>query len=401
MRLRAFLLSSLAVLLAGSAAAQARLDGTIVGRVVDGQGLPVPGATITVLSPALIQPTVTVTDESGRYRASRLPPGQYRLQVQRDGFGTTELEGIDVQVGRDVVLHIAIEPSPLAETVTVKAETPVIDARQVENVQTIAKEVIDQLPLARNAITAPTQLAPGVVERTSAGSMRNETNYLVDGANVQAPDQGYSEANISWDVIEEIEFITTTNPIENYGSIGGTLNVVTRSGSNAFGGMGSYYFTNSGLSQILLPSESAAALRIGQPALKEFERDISGRLSGPVLRDRLWFVVNARRVEDDLVGSFVPVTINGVPYNNYNAPYYQNWFFGKATSQISPNVRWFGSWNYTKGDRPNDFTVPARRTLEATRHWASREHTTSSQLTYINRVGQGPLYRTRLEDEDS
>lgn len=382
MALRALLLWSLILCLAGNAAAQTRLDGTVVGRVMDGQGLPVPGATITVTSPALIQPAVEVTDGDGRYRAARLPPGRYAMQVKMDGFKTTELQGIDVQVGRDLTIDVTIEPSPLAETVTVQVETPVIDARQVKNVQTITKEVIDQLPLSRNAILGPTQLAPGVVERTSAGSGRNETNYTVDGANVQAPDQGFSEANISWDAIEEIEFVTTTNPIENYGSIGGTLNLVTRSGSNTFGGMGSYYFTNSDLSQVLLPAESAAALRIGQPSLKEFERDLSGRFSGPIMRDKLWFVVNARRVEDDLRGSFVPVTINGTQYGNYNAPYKQDWFFTKLTSQLAPSVRLFGSWNYTSGDRPNDFTVPERRTQEATRHWAAKEHTTSTQLTW-------------------
>lgn len=382
MRLKALLLASLAVLLVGSAGAQTRLDGTIVGRVTDSQGLPVPGATVTVSGPALIQSAVEVSDGDGRYRAVRLPPGQYALVVKMDGFKTTEFQGIDVQVGRDLTIDVTIEPSPMSETVTVQVETPVIDARQVKNTQTITKEVIDQLPLARNAITAPTQLAPGVVERTSAGSGRNETNYLVDGANVQAPDQGFSEANISWDAIEEIEFVTTTNPIENYGSIGGTLNLVTRSGSNRFGGMGSYYFTNSGLSQVLLPPEAASALRIGQPSLKEFERDLSGRFSGPIMKDKLWFVVNARRVEDDLVGSFVPVNINGTQYNNYNAPYTQDWFFTKVTSQLAPSVRLFGSWNYTKGDRQFDFTVPARRTQEATRHWSSKEHTGSSQLTW-------------------
>ena len=382
MRFRTLLFSCLLLLLAGSATAQTRLDGTIVGRVLDSQGLPVPGATVTVFGPALIQPAVTTTGEDGRYRAGRLPPGTYTLRVQIDGFKTTELSRIDVQVGKDIELDAVLEPSALVETVTVEAPVPVIDTRQVKNAQNITKEVIDQLPLSRNLILGPTALAPGVVERTSAGSNRNETNYLVDGANVQAPDQGYSEANISWDAIEEIEFVTTTNPIENYGSIGGTLNLVTRSGSNVFKGMGSYYFTNRDLSQILLPKEHSASLKIGQPSLKEFERDFSFRLSGPVMKDRLWFVGNYRAFQDEILGSFVPVNINGVPYDNYNAPYEQHWGFGKLTAQITPKIRWFGSWNYSKGDRPNDFSVPPRRTLAATRHWQAKEHTVSTQLTY-------------------
>lgn len=383
MMLRMLLLSCFAGFLTGSATAQTRLDGTIIGRVLDSQALPVPGATVTVSGPALIQPSVIVTDGEGRYRAARLPPGRYTLQVQMNGFKSIVMSGIDVQVGRDIELDARLEPSPLEETVTVEAPTPVIDTRQVKNAQSITKEVLDQLPLSRNLILGPTALAPGVVERTSAGSNRNETNYLVDGANVQAPDQGYSEANISWDAIEEIEFVTTTNPIENYGSIGGTLNLVTRSGSNVFRGMGSYYFTNRDLSQILLPKEHSAALNIGQPSLKEFERDYSFRVSGPVMKDRLWFVGNYRGFTDEILGSFVPVNINGVQYDNYNAPYEQHWGFGKLTAQLTPSLRWFGSWNYSKGDRPNEFSVPPRRTLEATRHWQAKEHTASSQLTWV------------------
>lgn len=382
MKLRTLLILGIALLLTAGVVAQTRLDGTIVGRVVDSQGLGVPGVTVTVSGPALIQPAVVATGEDGRYRATRLPPGKYTIRVQMDSFKTVELSSVDVQVGRDTEIDAALQPSSISETVTVEARNPVIDNRQVKNSQNITKEVIDQLPLSRNAILGPTALAPGVVERTSAGSNRNETNYLVDGANVQAPDQGFSEANISWDAIEEIEFITTANPMENYGSIGGTLNLVTRSGSNRFAGMGSYYFTNRGLSQVLLPKEYATTLGIGQPSLKEFERDFSVRLSGPVMKDKLWFVGNYRGLQDEIGGSFVPVNIDGRQYDNYNAPYKQDWGFGKLTAQLTPGIRWFGSWNYAKGDRQNDFTVPARRSLDATRHWQAKEHTVSSQLTW-------------------
>jgi outer membrane receptor protein involved in Fe transport len=372
----------LALLGATAAVAQTRLDGTIEGQVLDAQGLVVPGATVTVSSPALIQATVVTTSPEGRYRAIQLPVGTYTIRFEMVGFKTQELTGIELSVGRVLVMNAKLDPGT-AETVTVVAETPVIDTQQVKNVQTITQEVIDQLPLARNLITGPSQLAPGVVERTSSGSRRNETNYLIDGANVQAPDQGYSEAAISWDAIEEIEFITTTNPMENYAAIGGTLNLVTRTGGNNFHGMGSIYFTNKDLSQILLPKEHSDTLKIGQPSLPEYEREISARVAGPVVKDRLWFVANYRKSEDEKAGTFVPVTIRGVQYDNYNAPLTQSWAFVKLTAQVTPTVRWFGSWNYADGDAPQDLTAPpARRTLEATRHHQQKQHTASSQLTW-------------------
>lgn len=376
-------LAWVAALWATTATAQTRLDGTIEGQVLDSQGLPVPGATVTVSSPALIQTAVVTSGSEGRYRATRLPPGIYTVRVTMDAFKTRELTGIELSVGRVLVINPTLEPGGAAESVTVVAQTPVIDTQQVKNVQTITNEAIYQLPLSRNPITGPTQLVPGVVERTSSGSRRNETNYLVDGANVQAPDQGYSEANVSWDAIEEIEFVTTANPMENYGSIGGTLNLVTRTGSNNLHGMASYYFTNRDLSQIMLPKENSDTLRIGQPSLAEYERDLSLRLAGPVMKDKLWFVANYRRFEEERAGTFVPTTINGRQYDNYNAPIERTWYFAKLTAQLTPSVRWFASWNYNDGDAPQELaSAPPRRTLEATRHWQAKENTVSSQLTW-------------------
>jgi hypothetical protein len=370
------------MLAATTVLAQTALDGTIAGKVIDSQGLPVPGATVTVSSPALIQTAVVTTGQDGRYRAIRLPVGIYTVQVEMDGFNTVQREEIALAVGQSLEINVPLQLSAVAEVITVAGEQPVIDSQQVKNVQTITKEVVDQLPLARDARTAPTQLVPGVVERTSSGSQRNEEAFLVDGANMNDPDVGYGSARLSWDAIEEIEFITTSNPAENYGTIGGVMNIVTRSGSNDFRGMASYYFTNKNLSQILLPTEDSQTAGVGEPSQKEFERDISFRLSGPVMKDSLWFVANYRTFADEQLGSFVPVTIRGRQFENYNAIYDHTWVFAKLTAQFSPSVRWFGSYNYSNGDRPNEFSVPCCRTLEATRHWAAKQHAASSQLLW-------------------
>jgi hypothetical protein len=386
-----FLVTALA---ASAAVAQTRLDGTIEGTVRDSQELVVPGATVTVSSPALIQTAEVTTGRDGRYRATRLPVGTYSVTVQMNGFRTVELTGIDLAVGKVLVMDAVLEPSGATELVTVESPTPVIDTQQVKNVQTIAKEVIDQLPLSRDPILGPTQLAPGVVERTSAGSRRNETNYLVDGANQNAPNQGFAEASISWDAVEEIEFITTSNPMENYGAIGGTLNLITRSGGNRFSGMASYYFSNRDLNQVLLPKENSDTLGIGQPALKEYERDASFRLGGPIVENKLWFLANYRRTSEEVAGSFVPVTINGTRYEDYNAPRTIDWAFGKLTAQISPTVRWFATYNYANDRSPYDRSVPPRLTQEAQRDFTATQNTLASQLTWT--IGPQTLLDARF-----
>lgn len=100
-----------AALAASVAVAQTRIDGTIEGTVRDSQGLVVPGATVTVSSPALIQAAEVTTDPDGRYRAIRLPVGVYSVTARMPGFQTVELTGIDLPVGKVLVIDVVLAPS--------------------------------------------------------------------------------------------------------------------------------------------------------------------------------------------------------------------------------------------------------------------------------------------------
>lgn len=372
---------ALALLVVAPVQAQTRLTGTIFGQVSDSDGLPVPGVTLTVSGPNLIQPATTVTNERGTYRLVNLPPGTYTLKTELAGFQTVSIEEVIVSVGADREIAVTIKPAALAEAITVTASTPAVDVQQVKNVQTITKQALETLPLGRNIISAA-QLAPGVVERTVMGSARNDTAYLVDGANQNHPVQGYVEANLVWDAIEEVEFMTSSTPSETYGAIGGALNVVTKSGGNVFSGSSQFYYTNEDFAQVILPDAASAALKIGKPSVPMYERDASVLLGGPIKRDRVWFLGVYRNLSEEVRGAFRPITLLGRSYDNYNAPYSQTWGFGKVTAQLSPGLRFFTSYNYTNGDRPHDFSVPFNRTLEATRHWQQRQHTVSSNLAW-------------------
>ncbi len=374
------LLLSLAVAPAVSAQ---RLTGTILGKVTDASGLAVPGVTVTVAGPALIRPFTDVSNGQGLYHALNLPPGTYTLTASLLGFSTVKIEGLVVAVGTDVEVNVTMKPAAVSETVTVTADSPVVDLQQTTNTQTITREALNTVPLVRDPILGAMQMAPGVVERSVQGSSRNEMAYLVDGVNVSAPDQGYAEANIDWDTIDQIEFITTANPAETYGVIGGALNIVTKSGGNKFSGSAQYYYTNSSLAKSVVPAEYLSALNVGTPTVPIFSKDASVTVGGPIKKDRTWFFGSYKYLGEDYSGNFVPVTIWGKYYGAYNAPYRQDWGFGKITQQLNDKMRMFVSYNYSKGDRPHDFTIPFYRSLDATRHWESKEDTLSSDFTWV------------------
>jgi hypothetical protein len=379
MRIGAFCLAA-ALLVSATAHAQA-LTGSLIGKVLDSSGLAVPGATVTVAGPALMTPQVVQTNGEGTFRVVNLPPGTYSVTAELQGFRKVVRENIALGLGMELTLNITLSPSGVAEAVTVRADNPVIDIVQTKNTQNITKEALALLPVSRDIIAAA-QLAPGVVERTVMGSARNDTAYLVDGANVNAPDQGFIEANIAWDTIDEVEFVTTGSPVETYGTIGGVLNLVTKSGGNRFSGLGQYYYTNKSMAQALIPTSVLQTLNIGKTNVPIHQQDGSLTLGGPAKRNRIWFFGAYVNHGDEIQGAFRPTTILGKPYSNYNAPYSQNWAFGKVTAQITKAQRAFLAYNWTKGDRQNDFSVPFNRALDATRHWQAAEHTVSANYLW-------------------
>ncbi len=381
MKARCGVVFLIVLLTAVAAHGQTTLTGSLFGKVSDSQGLAVPGVLVTAAGPSAMQPFTATTNERGAYRVVGLPPGTYRITAELQGFGTVSMEEVIVSVGAAREIDLTIQPAQVAESVTVVAATPVVDVQQNKNVQTIASAALQALPLARDVISAA-QLAPGVVERSVLGSARNDTAYLIDGANQNHPVQGFVEANLVWDAIEEVEFITSSTPVETYGAIGGALNVVTKSGGNRFSGSAQYYYTNEDLAHAPLPSPSSAALNIPRPSVPKHDREGSVLVGGPVQRNRIWFLSVYRHLSQLTRGAFRPATLMGRTYENYDAPYTQIWGFGKVTWQPSSRVRAFTSYNYTYGDRPHDFSVPYNRTLEATRHWQQRQTTVSSNLAW-------------------
>src|SRR5262249_7817437 len=118
------------VLLAGASAASAQVSmGEVFGKVTDSSGAVLPGVTVTLSGPALIQAQSTVTVESGAYRFPRIPIGTYSVTFEITGFKKNVREGIIIQAGFNAEIDARLEISTVQETVTVTGESPVVDTR--------------------------------------------------------------------------------------------------------------------------------------------------------------------------------------------------------------------------------------------------------------------------------
>ena len=238
------------------AAAQDTTTGSIAGRIVDTQHLPVPGATVTVVSPQ--GPKTFTTDSDGRFLATFLTPGSYDLKAELTGFRPVEQHAVDVRLGQRITLELTLQVGELSDTVVVSEQTPVVDTTKTVVSTTLDSTLLASLPVGRRFSDA-LYLAPGVssggqvglANPSIGGGSGLENNYIIDGVNVTNAGYGalgsYSIVfgslgnGVPFDFIKEAQVQTSGFSAEYGQSSGGVVNVVTSSGSNELrGGLFAY-----------------------------------------------------------------------------------------------------------------------------------------------------------------
>jgi len=221
--------------------------GSIRGRVVDAQGLAVPGVTVTATGVQGVK--TTVTDADGRFSLPFLTPGVYRVRGELQGFKAVEQGNVTVSLGQAIDLPIKMEIGGLTETVQVTGAAPIIDPTSTTTGAVLSSEMFSQVPIGRR-LSDTLYMAPGVSTGGSigtanpsiSGSSGLENQYVIDGVNVT--NQGYgalgsysivfgSLGNATpFDFVKEVQVKTGGYEAEFGQSTGGVVNVVTESGSN-------------------------------------------------------------------------------------------------------------------------------------------------------------------------
>src|SRR3990172_6315770 len=243
-RLIIVLALAVAVMVSISASAQV-ITGTIFGTVRDESGGVLPGATVTITSPALPSgPSTQVSNEKGQFRFPNLAPGVYALNVSLAGFSTYNEEGMRVSVGGTTERDVPMKLSSVAETVTVTGESPIVDTKKSGVSANFAAEVIQNTPVRRFSMFDFLKWAPGVsanspssassASLTALGSSPNDNVYLMDGTDFTSPVGGGAWPYPDTDVIEEVETVALGASAE-YGNVqGAVFNVVTKQGGNDY-----------------------------------------------------------------------------------------------------------------------------------------------------------------------
>ncbi len=294
--------SSALTLLLWAAGAAAQTTGGIRG-TVETQGTPLPGVAVEARSPNLQGSRTSVTDAEGRFNLTLLPPGTYTVTTALDGFGPKS-QTIQLGLAQNVSTRIEIIPVT-TEAVTVTAEAVTVETESNTAGRNIDATVFQSLPTGRNYASVA-QLASGT--NTDGSDLRNqsitvygstglENSYLVDGANTTGIEIGSQGKVLNFEFIQEVEFKSGGYEAEYGGAQGGILNVVTKSGGNAFHGDVFGYFDDDGLQaeNKHLDELTSEGIPVG------FQRyDFGADLGGYFLKDKIWFFAAYDRLSNTL-----------------------------------------------------------------------------------------------------
>ncbi|MBM3311054.1 MAG: TonB-dependent receptor [Candidatus Aminicenantes bacterium] len=361
---------------------QAMQTGALRGTVKDDSGgAPLPGVNLTVAGPALMRTAAAVTNEEGVFRFPGLPPGRdYTLTAELQGFQPVKREGIIISVGMTVTVALQMKLSALTAELTVVAPSPTVDVVQSKTVQTITAHIMQRLPLARNVIGAM-QIAPAVSGRSIHGTGSADHGASIDGIQANEPDQNQMITSPSWDIIEEVEMITTGASAEFFNAIGGFINIVTKSGGNKFSGQAQAYYTSKGLTQILLADEQLKTLGISKPSAPVSDLDMSLSLGGPIVKDKIWFMTSFKYMPSSISGDFRPTTILGKSYDTFDREYSPMQAFGKLSFLLSSNIRLSIMGQYEYANTPLYYTG-WNRTWEASKNNIEKRANYSANVSW-------------------
>ncbi|MFB0565458.1 MAG: carboxypeptidase regulatory-like domain-containing protein [Candidatus Aminicenantaceae bacterium] len=339
---RALLIICLSVGLASLSFSQ-RQTGSIKGTITDTEGNLLPGVTVNISSGSLQGTLSYITSSNGSFRFPSLPPGVYTMTVQMQGFRTIKREEIVVNVGKTTEIRIQLEAAAIEEEITVVAESPTVDVESSKVSVSYTRDLLRNIPLARDLYDVVNS-APGAISedvtyrRTSSihGSTVRANQYAFDGINVTDPVVSYPMTNLNFDVYEEVEMETGGHSAEVGLYDGAYVNIVTKSGGNTFHGDITFYLTTEDFIGKNIPDDLAESLGLGAGTKQKRFLDFSSSVGGFIVRDRLWFFMNGRRIDYTNLVSGFDADVD-----------HEEWFgFGKLTAQIASNLRLTATANY-------------------------------------------------------
>jgi hypothetical protein len=266
---------------------------SLQGIVTDAQGAAIPAAIVTAINKDTSAVRKAVTDTTGAYSMLQMPPGPYKVTVERPSFRTNSTDVI-LQTETPETLNVKLEVGQVTETVNVTGEAAVVNTENAAVGNPFNETQVREIPLQTRNVVQLLSVEPGVSSSGQvAGARPDQNNVMLDGADVNYAWGGNSangfNASIPIPLDSVQEFRTTVvglNADQGY-SAGGQVSVVTKGGSNTFHGSAYEYNRNT-----LTSANSWGNNHAGTPRPALVRNQFGASLGGPILKNRLFFFYN-------------------------------------------------------------------------------------------------------------
>jgi hypothetical protein len=316
--------------------------GSIAGVVKDASGAVLPGATVEVASPALIEKVrSTTTDNNGRYQIPALSVGSYSVTISLSGFSTFKRENVPVTSDFTATVNAEMSVGGIKDTVDVKAEVPIVNTTTATVQQVLQGAEIADLPTQRD-IPSLLNLVPGFQSSALRGACnggvgvfcnptvplfnshtaasdtdgQNQGRIMVDGMSINMGRSGVGinenvgQANgivLNTAAAQEVSF-TLSGSLGESETGGAAINIVPRTGGNRFSGGYALTYANTKMfdrntetrltwSPTLVSATNPTGTQTPGRNAFVYDYDMTGTFGGPVKKDRMWFYLQARKQE--------------------------------------------------------------------------------------------------------
>src|SRR5260370_4463014 len=368
----------ISVMLVGITVASAQGQGSIEGTVADPTGAVVSGAQLTATHTATGTTFKTASKGDGFFEFPLLPVGVYDVAVNKQGFATLAEKGVKLTIGAKLSLRLELKVSGTTETVVVTGEAALVETTRTQVSATVDDQAVANLPTNGRNFIDFVLLTPGVNRDVRGGDLsfagqRGTLNSLtVDGTDnnntffgqtLGRTGSGRAPYQFSQDAVQEFQVNTNGYSAELGRAGGAVINVVTKSGTNAFHGTVFEFFRDRGLNandpiyNLQLASNTALGRPIPIKPGYHFNQ-FGGNIGGPIVKNRAFFFFDydgQRNNTGNPILLTLPTPVNtfqtaAVNYlaarsNNYNRTFNQDVYLGKVDYTINSSNQLSGRYN--------------------------------------------------------